>query len=460
MRDIDARVTGFNYTTYHAYTTEVEVDGHTWMLSIRYNTFYQFYERLLAIEKYFSVDFPPKGNLFFSPSPEERQEELDEFMLSTLAYFDMRDHPKRMGALLDELLKISKHLVVKDEEKEEERTASEGSFDVIDDFLESGYDISQRIVADENQVKAVVKLDSQGLKAENEDEVQAHDTVKINLVELETKTKAVESKAAKLEKSTDVQLSVKQDKVMEVEVEMQQKKAAVAKVEEKPATPMIEKNTVPHGKPADAIPTQAASETTAPSLESEEDALESVAPIEGDYENASDTTIKLHAVSILGSKSEAKMVKENEPFSQEESQEPDLESWKEDTESENPVVGWFRRIITFGSSPGEKEEQEAVQKQYEEEDEQRDQGEQEAAAQAETEAEEAEAEEAEAAEAEACTKAEEEAKVEAMEAELLLAALNLRLKRYRHPVFFRNFNCDVKASRFFMPQRLSSGILV
>ncbi|RMX68563.1 hypothetical protein DD238_005299 [Peronospora effusa] len=344
----------FNYTTFHTYTTEVEVDGHTWTLHIRYNTFYQFYERLLAIEKYFMVKFPPKGSLFFSPSPEERQEELDEFMLGTLAYFDMRDHPKRMGALLDELLEISKNLVVKDEE--EERTASEGSFDVIDDFLESGHDTLQPIVADENQVKAAYKLDP-------------HQSIK--------EDKAME---------------------MEVEMEMQQKKVAVAKAEAKPATSTIDKN----------------------------------------------TTSKLDTVSILDPKSEEKIVKENELFSQEKGQESDLES---DTESENPVVCWFRRIISFGSSPDEKEE-EAVHKQYEEEDEQ---GNQEASMQAET----------EVIDAEACTKAEEGVKAEAMKAELLLAAqeLNLRLKRYRHPVFFRDFNCNVKASCFFMPQRLSSDIL-
>ncbi|CAI5711928.1 hypothetical protein KXD40_005883 [Peronospora effusa] len=400
MRDIDARVTGFNYTTFHTYTTEVEVDGHTWTLHIRYNTFYQFYERLLAIEKYFMVKFPPKGSLFFSPSPEERQEELDEFMLGTLAYFDMRDHPKRMGALLDELLEISKNLVVKDEE--EERTASEGSFDVIDDFLESGHDTLQPIVADENQVKAAYKLDP-------------HQSIK--------EDKAME---------------------MEVEMEMQQKKVAVAKAEAKPATSTIDKSTATHEEPTDAIPTQAALETTAPSTEPNERALEPVAPIEGDYGNVSDTTSKLDTVSILDPKSEEKIVKENELFSQEKGQESDLES---DTESENPVVGWFRRIISFGSSPDEKEE-EAVHKQYEEEDEQ---GNQEASMQAET----------EVIDAEACTKAEEGVKAEAMKAELLLAAqeLNLRLKRYRHPVFFRDFNCNVKASCFFMPQRLSSDIL-
>ncbi|EEY64619.1 uncharacterized protein PITG_16042 [Phytophthora infestans T30-4] len=125
MREIDARVTGFEYTTFHAYTTEVEVDGCTWTLTIRYNTFYQFYTRLAALEKHFTVEFPPKGGISFSPPPEERQEQLDDFLLSTLAYFDMRGHPKRMQALLGELLQIPEHLGYKGDD--EERTASEGS---------------------------------------------------------------------------------------------------------------------------------------------------------------------------------------------------------------------------------------------------------------------------------------------------------------------------------------------
>lgn len=131
MREICARVTGFNYSTHHAYTTEVEVDNRTWSLAIRYRTFYEFYTRLAALEKHFTVAFPPKGGIFFSPPPDERQEQLDDFLLSTLTYFDMRGHPKRMEALLNELLQISQHLEFKDDE---ERTASEGS-SVVEELL-------------------------------------------------------------------------------------------------------------------------------------------------------------------------------------------------------------------------------------------------------------------------------------------------------------------------------------
>ncbi|KAG1683743.1 hypothetical protein DVH05_014221, partial [Phytophthora capsici] len=160
MREIDARVVGFDYTTYHAYTTEVEVDGCSWSLAIRYNTFYQFYTRLTALEKHFTVEFPPKGGLFFSPPPEERQEQLDDFLLSTLAYFDMRGHPKRMGVLLGELLQIPEHLNTKEED--DERTASEGS-SVAEELLDDDHDVhmdTQNLEKD-SQVEVVVDMVNQ-----------------------------------------------------------------------------------------------------------------------------------------------------------------------------------------------------------------------------------------------------------------------------------------------------------
>ncbi|EGZ20426.1 hypothetical protein PHYSODRAFT_328528 [Phytophthora sojae] len=209
MREIDARVTGFDYTTFHAYTTEVEVDGRVWTLAIRYNTFYQFYTRLTALEKHFNVDFPPKGGLFFSPPPEERQEQLDDFLLSTLAYFDMRGHPKRMEALLGELLQIPEHLDLKDDE---ERTASEGSsvaeellldtplpgHDDDDDFLESGHESDEHDHAEEDHSEKteVVEEDNQVEAEDVEVEVtrevkseQGAPAVQENNVELELEEK-------------------------------------------------------------------------------------------------------------------------------------------------------------------------------------------------------------------------------------------------------------------------------
>lgn len=542
MREIDARVPGFDYTTFHAYTTEVAVDGRTWTLGIRYNTFYQFYMRLTALEKHFTVEFPPKGGLFFSPPPEERQEQLDDFLLSTLAYFDMRGHPKRMEALLGELLQIPEHMGIKDDD--DERTASEGSSvaEDHDDFLEGGHEdeghddqeghtTTQQIVEEDNQVEDDVEVDHEELKAEVENtnhEIQVNDAeegVVVAPAEPETKPEAAavepeeeqevakvvsspkpegkaqlmqqqltggtvakdyiamlrrrtlvngaiqaavvstmkenveKSKAAKMEKKTEQQQPAEEEKVLTP--------VPVSKVEEQPAAPIVEP--VAHEEPAvqtEAIPTKPAIESSVPVLEEpegvsiapEEKELEPVVAIEADLggtpvpEIEQDTVAKVSA-SASASETEAaqeKSVQEDES-SEEESEEADPEPNKRETESENPVVSWFRRMGTFGSSSAEKEEQEAaaaVKKQQEEN---------EAAVRAE-----AEAHAKAAAEAEARAKAEAAAKAEATEAQLLRAEqeLNLRLKRYRHPVFFQGFNCDVGTSRYSLPQRLSEGIVV
>lgn len=120
-KPVSARVTGFDYTTHHAYRTEVAADGHHWSLAIRYNTFFQFYTKLLEIEPRFKAPFPPKGGLFFAPTPEERQVQLDDFLQNTITFYELRNRPDTMGALLDDLLQVSANI----EATESEAAASE-----------------------------------------------------------------------------------------------------------------------------------------------------------------------------------------------------------------------------------------------------------------------------------------------------------------------------------------------
>lgn len=116
---VSARVTGFDYSTFHAYTTEVAVDGRSWALAVRYNTFFKFYSQLLEVEPRFKAPFPPKGGIFFSPLPEERQVQLDDFVQNTLTFYDLRGRPDAMGALIDDLLEISDHLKLEPVQEEE-----------------------------------------------------------------------------------------------------------------------------------------------------------------------------------------------------------------------------------------------------------------------------------------------------------------------------------------------------
>ncbi|KAE9320613.1 hypothetical protein PF008_g17995 [Phytophthora fragariae] len=553
MREIDARVTGFDYTTFHAYTTEVEVDGRVWTLAIRYNAFYQFYTRLTALEKHFNVDFPPKGGLFFSPPPEERQEQLDDFLLSTLAYFDMRGHPKRMEALLGELLQIPEHLDLKDDE---ERTASEGSSvaeellldtpmpghnDNDDDFLESGHesddheeghserdnqvDVARKVKSEqeapavqENDVELEMKPEAVEAEAELEEKapiVQAetkeapkaesdeampakHDkeltggsvaksyiamlrrqtlvngaiqaAVVSTMKENVEKAKAAKEEQAHAEEveqlSDDKEEEVKAVKVLEtaekeerveakeedikpvVTVETQeQQEIAIPELEEKPAAPVQD-------EPAEtlvAVSEVVESVSIAPLEEAVEPVVVSADASVTKPEQDVDTQDPALASAI---KTEAPAQAE----SVEDEEDAASESTKTEAESENPVMSWFHRMGTFGPSAVEKEEQEqeaaAAAK--------KDQEEKEAAARAEAEVTAKAEAEAAAAHAHAEAEALEKAKAEAAEAELLHAEqeLNLRLQRYRHPVFFQRFNCDVGTSRYSLPQRLSDGIIV
>jgi hypothetical protein len=571
MREIDARVTGFDYTTHHSYTTEVEVDGRTWTLGIRYNTFYQFYTRLTALEKHFNVDFPPKGGLFFSPPPDERQEQLDDFLLSTLAYFDMRGHPRRMEALLGELLQVPEHLDIKDDE---ERTASEGSSvaeellldglstpmpghdDEHDDFLESGHEgddhdglenhLVQGKVEVDNQVedlesKAAVDdahQDSQASEGDHEEEV-------VVPVELEEKPEAVEAEEEEKPEAVEVKPAEKQEVVEDASSPTSESKVqpaqgqdltggSVAKdyiamlrrrtlvngaiqaavvntmkesvvkikaeatsealkgdkerntveveetIAQKASTPEQEEQAAAPEEPAiqaEAAPAEPATnpvaQTPVPVLEvpevvsiapeeeagrplepvvagaDNEDKLEQ-APIASVTETTEQDVIAEESAPASVSETEAAEPAappaEADESSSEEEEEAASEPSRKEAESENAVVGWFRRMGTFGPSAAEKEEDAVAAKEKEK---------QEAAARAE-----ADAEKEAVARAEAEIRAKAEA--EAAEAELLRAEqeLNLRLKLYRHPVFFQGFNCDVGTSRYSLPERQSDGIIV
>ncbi|KAG7392961.1 hypothetical protein PHYPSEUDO_013449 [Phytophthora pseudosyringae] len=578
MREIDARVTGFDYSSFHAYTTEVEVDGRAWTLAIRYNAFYRFYTRLAALEKHFAVDFPPKGGLFFSPPPEERQEQLDDFLLSTLAYFDMRGRPRRMEALLGELLQIPEHLDSKDDDGE--RTASEGSSvaeelllldtplpgheDGHDDFLVSDQEVDDQDaqrdnatppqLVEGNQVEAVVEVaqePTEELKAQRVQEEDNQAAPEEEAVELETKSRAVEgeleekpsvvevdillptseidnanpimrqqseeltgggvakdyiamlrrktlvdgaiqaavvstmkgnvekSKAAEERKPVKEEEETKPSESVEVETEevnttelgkektmaAHEQGAPAPEVEEQPAVPIVEEEPAVSKEPAvlsEAIPVETATETgpgeapvsvlelsenASPAPEEEVvDALESevvAGAIEADLDVA-------EIEQDTGDIEEMEDVQDDESSVEEES--------VEEPESENPVVSWFRRMGTFGPSAAEKEEQETAAKKETEEQEAAG-----AAAAAKLEQEEKEATDRAAKTQEAAVAAQAEAdNKEAAEAELLRAEqeLNLRLKAYRHPVFFQGFNCDVGTSRYSLPQCLSDGVIV
>ncbi|RLN72151.1 hypothetical protein BBJ28_00014012 [Nothophytophthora sp. Chile5] len=566
MRSIDARVTGFDYTAFHAYTTEVEVDGRDWTLAIRYNTFFQFYTRLAALEKHFTVAFPPKGGLFFSPPPEERQEQLDDFMLSTLAYFDMRGHPKRMEALLGELLQIPEHMDVKDDE---ERTASEGS-SVADELLldtpmpgheeEAGdFDDEQDDETDLSAAIADFKLKREPVEAKPKPEqVKPKETtgapVAKDYLELlrrkatlvsgaiqaavvatmqenvdkakveHAKAQEEEQKAESLEalsdvaKTPDVEVATsaepeatvtEADDVLEEKVQadagmleeqpmaelVEEKTQVIEAIEEKPAAstepviqseealPVVESETESTIEPTvetPAIVEEAVVEASAPAEKVAVTDEETSAPVDV-VEAEGDAVLETPAVETAAvpvDTEEAPIAAESIADSVAATSTPETETEAEvktpiavveeatepaeeiaEAEAEHPVVNWFRRLGTFGQASSVEEE--APQSAASEESAV---VEKEAAVAAAKEEEAAAAAKAQAeAEAEAQAKAEteEEARLK-IEAKLLRAEqeMNLRLKRYRHPVFFQGFNCDVGTSRYSLPRQSSSGVLV
>ncbi|KAG7397530.1 hypothetical protein PHYBOEH_000533 [Phytophthora boehmeriae] len=110
MKTISAHITSFYHSTFHAYTTEVNVDGHRWRLGLRYSKFHDFYDQLMLKTKDFHASFPPKGTLFFTPKPEERQKQLEEFLQQVLVYYSNKGRPTDIEDLLCDLLKVPHHL--------------------------------------------------------------------------------------------------------------------------------------------------------------------------------------------------------------------------------------------------------------------------------------------------------------------------------------------------------------
>ncbi|POM70610.1 Hypothetical protein PHPALM_12922 [Phytophthora palmivora] len=544
MREIDARVVGFDYTTFHAYTTEVDVGGCTWTLAIRYNTFYQFYLRLVALEKHFTVDFPPKGGLFFSPPPEERQEQLDDFLLSTLAYFDMRGHPKRMEALLGELLQIPEHLGVKDDDGE--HTASEGSsvaeellldtpiagYDGHDSFLESGHEDEDENVHESNftlqegnkvdvevnvetnqsnpqeaEVAVEEDYDNEEVLEEKKSEVpkqlvdkvmtspkstkpmqrqQSHElsggAVAKDYIAMLRRRSLVNGAMQAAVVSTMKENVAHSKTATETEIKPAEgdkldpgshEQDAPAEVEEQPTALIMEDDlAAPEELHTEAILAEPPTTETPVSALEVGKAVEPVVsiqnPIDPDLEKTLTServqaTFTQESAAVSASKdpellasTQEEIVQEEESFSEEESEKITPEGSNKEIESENSLVGWFRRLGTFGPSSTEKEEQQAVAKKEQEE--------LEAATMEHVEILTAPTKEQEQVVARAATeaKAKSEAEAEALEAELLRAEqeLNQRLQPYRHPVFFQGFNCDVGTSRYSLPQRVSDGVVV
>uniref|UniRef100_M4BSG0 PX domain-containing protein n=1 Tax=Hyaloperonospora arabidopsidis (strain Emoy2) TaxID=559515 RepID=M4BSG0_HYAAE len=110
LATLSVRVTGFDYSTFHTYTTVVTLENVSWTLAIRYRKYHAFFEQLRSAERSFKFDFPPKSGLFYSPKPEERKFRLDAFMQSVTAFYFKRRQPRVMSKLLREFLQVDKKL--------------------------------------------------------------------------------------------------------------------------------------------------------------------------------------------------------------------------------------------------------------------------------------------------------------------------------------------------------------
>ncbi|RLN89094.1 hypothetical protein BBJ28_00018661 [Nothophytophthora sp. Chile5] len=127
MKSVAAHVTSFDYTSFHAYSTRVEVDGASWTLGIRYSKFLAFYTALAAKERAFRFDFPPKGGFFFTPSPEDRQVKLDAFLQAVVVYYEEKERPEAVGEMLAAFLQVPEHLKAQGADDDEAHTTSDES---------------------------------------------------------------------------------------------------------------------------------------------------------------------------------------------------------------------------------------------------------------------------------------------------------------------------------------------
>ncbi|KAL3660984.1 hypothetical protein V7S43_013999 [Phytophthora oleae] len=147
MKAISAHITGFYRSSFHAYTTEVNVDGHRWRLGLRYSKFHDFYDQLVAAEKDFHAEFPPKGTLFFTPKPGERQEQLETFLQQVLAFYAAKGYPTEIEDLLCDLLKVPRHLRSPEHEDDDVSTSTES---ILDEPMHEPLSSSDSIASIEN----------------------------------------------------------------------------------------------------------------------------------------------------------------------------------------------------------------------------------------------------------------------------------------------------------------------
>ncbi|DAZ97607.1 TPA: hypothetical protein N0F65_002226 [Lagenidium giganteum] len=122
---LTARVTGFERTSHTTYTTEVSADGASWTVAIRYSVYRDFYVKLSEVEKEFVFDFPKKGGFFSSPSPQERQPQLDAFVKRVMAHYARKNQPAALYKLMDDLFELTAHKLAKVAVKEEVKKTEE-----------------------------------------------------------------------------------------------------------------------------------------------------------------------------------------------------------------------------------------------------------------------------------------------------------------------------------------------
>lgn len=111
MKSITASVTGYETKSVTTYSTQVTVDGQTWSLPIRYSAFHDLYTKLTGCAgSDFTFDFPKKGGLFSSPSPKEREPQLDAFVRYVVDYYTRHGFPNQMTELLESAFEIPQHM--------------------------------------------------------------------------------------------------------------------------------------------------------------------------------------------------------------------------------------------------------------------------------------------------------------------------------------------------------------
>jgi hypothetical protein len=120
---LTARVVGFSAGSPTTYTTEVALSSSstaTYTLALRYSTFHTAYTKLMEVDSTFAFDFPKKGGFFSSPSPEERQPQLDAFLRAVVTHLATSAVAEQLRDVVEELLEVEAHRVP--EEKKAELT--------------------------------------------------------------------------------------------------------------------------------------------------------------------------------------------------------------------------------------------------------------------------------------------------------------------------------------------------